>query len=106
MRIGLILDGKMVVGKFKWFTCEDCYGKRELSKVVINNHYCDILGYNSSKNQLRFIYVEPIDIENNKYRMIDDFGYGGLQSLGAFCSHDNTHIEKAIFSKEPKRNVN
>lgn len=103
MRIGLILDAKMLVGKFKGFTAEDCFGKRELNKVVISNSYCDLFG---CKKQLRFIYVEPIDLEKNKFTLIEDFGFGSMKVLSGFCSNDTTTIENAVFSKEPKLDVN
>ena len=101
---GLILDGVQIAGRFKFYTAEDCYGKRELETVIILSNYADIVNKKLNQ-QLKFVYAELIN--KTEYRIIDEFGKGSIVSKGhCWASNDCVIFTKVIFSKEPDKSIN
>lgn len=101
---GLILDGVQIAGRFKFYTAEDCYGKRELETIIVLSNYVDIVN-KKLNHQLKFVYAELIS--NIEYRIIYDFGKGSIISKDrCWISNDCVIFTKATFNKEPDKNIN
>jgi len=101
-RIGLIFDGESVVGTFEFFTCEDCVGERKLSDVSIYASEWDIVNGRSNR-PLEFRYVEVIDYDSNRVKLIDSFGHGILrkpQSL--FADYRYCNMKEVVWCKCPE----
>lgn len=106
MNIGLIINDNKVIGTFKHFTAEDCFGKREMKNISIQSKYFNFEFYlqkltHKSSDKLKFIYAEVLDPSNNEYKLLDDLGYGSLLPFDAFISNDITTIQLAVWTKEP-----
>lgn len=99
---GLILDGAAIAGFFRYFTAEDCYGKRELNNVALLSNYFDVVK-NRSNKQLKFVYAE---IDGKNYKVIDELGKGFITCQHIWADTDRVILGKAIFNKEPNTNIN
>ena len=96
---GLILFGSIKVGTFLRFTAEDCYGSRIIQDVKIHSDYVSVPKCQTIC-QLQFIFAKLLD--ENKYEMIDNFGYGTLYG-NMFVNVDSIEIKSAKWMKEPNK---
>lgn len=103
-RTGLILDGIILVGTFDFYTSEDCIGQRNLENISISLDKIDIESLKSNK-PLQYLFVEILDEETYKFKLINNFGFGHISKFEShWCNNDMSCIQNALWKKcsEPK----
>lgn len=93
------MPGMQKVGEFDSFTAEDCYGRRNLAAVKLDEYLFDLSRNQTTTNHaLKFLYAE--ELSPNNYKQIDDLGQGVLTG-SAIVDNKQVYLQVAELIKEP-----
>jgi hypothetical protein len=92
---GIVLDGMVKVGSYRYHTSEDAYGHRQIIDLKLNSQYMNE-GLSTTNKELQFMIID----EKNK-KVVDEIGMGTISGHGLHDG-DNLIIDNATFLKSPK----